>query len=167
MLLKNLIKNCPKNLKEIKIFNLSSDSRTLKKKELFFALSGSKYDGKKFIKLALKKGACAVITDKTFHEKNSKIIRVKNIDKTLEHCCKKIYNLKPKNILAVTGTNGKSSVADFFHQILSLNKIPAATIGTLGIKINNKFEKTSLTSLDIISLHKNLNKLKKKILIMF
>ena len=162
MLLKNLIKNCPKNLKEIKIFNLSSDSRTLKKKELFFALSGSKYDGKKFIKLALKKGACAVITDKTFHEKNSKIIRVKNIDKTLEHCCKKIYNLKPKNILAVTGTNGKSSVADFFHQILSLNKIPAATIGTLGIKINNKFEKTSLTSLDIISLHKNLNKLKKK-----
>ena len=46
----------------------------------------------------------------------------------------KILYKKPKNIIAVTGTNGKSSVADFFHQILTLNNLPVATIGTLGVK---------------------------------
>ena len=35
----------------------------------------------------------------------------------------KIYNRKPKNLIAVTGTNGKSSIADFYYQILKLNKI--------------------------------------------
>ena len=55
---------------------------------------------------------------------------------------------KPKNIIAVTGTNGKSSVADFFHQIFSLNKIPVATIGTLGIKTNS-LKKNNLNIDDI------------------
>ena len=50
----------------------------------------------------------------------------------------KFYRLKPKNIIAVTGTNGKTSVADFFYQILTINKIPASYIGTLGIKYNKK-----------------------------
>ena len=66
----------------------------------------------------------------------SKIIKVENVKETLVRCCKKYYSKKPRKIIAVTGTNGKSSVADFFHQILSLNKIPVATIGTLGIKKN-------------------------------
>ena len=75
--------------------------------------------------------------------------------------CSKFYTSKPKNIIAVTGTNGKSSVADFFHQILTLNGLSVATIGTLGIKTKN-FKKKSLTSPDVISLHKELNDLKRK-----
>ena len=74
----------------------------------------------------------------------------------------KFYKLKPKNIVAVTGTNGKTSIADIFYQFFTLNKIPAASIGTLGIKYNNKTIKTNLTSPDTISLHKHLNYLKKK-----
>ena len=46
----------------------------------------------------------------------------------------KIFKSKPRNIIAVTGTNGKTSVSDLFYQILTLNKIPVASIGTLGIK---------------------------------
>ena len=46
--------------------------------------------------------------------------------------------------------------------MLKLNNIPVASIGTLGIKYNNKTLKTNLTSPDTISLHKNLNFLKKK-----
>ena len=74
----------------------------------------------------------------------------------------KFYSLKPKNIFAVTGTNGKTSVADIFYQILKINNIPVATIGTLGIKYNNKIIKTNLTSPDTIALHKYLYYLKKK-----
>ena len=49
--------------------------------------------------------------------------------------------------MAVTGTNGKSSVADFFYQILNFNKIPVASIGTLGINSKN-FKKDFSTDLE-------------------
>ena len=62
----------------------------------------------------------------------------------------------------MTGTNGKSSVANFFYQILDLNKISVASIGTLGILSKNYKEKTNLTSIDPLSLHKNLEILAKK-----
>ena len=61
MLLKNLIKNCPKNPRWINAKGLSSDTRTIKKGHLFFAIKGSKYNGNKFIEEAFKKGACAVV----------------------------------------------------------------------------------------------------------
>ncbi len=158
MLLKNLIKNCPINLGIIKVKGLSSDTRTLKKGDLFFAIKGIKYDGNKYIEEAFKKGACAVICSR--NKKNSRIIVKKNILKSLTFACKTYYKKKPRNIIAVTGTNGKSSVADFFHQLLTLNKIPVASIGTLGVKIK-KFKTLNLTSPDIITLHKTLEKIKK------
>ena len=73
----------------------------------------------------------------------------------------KIFKSKPRNIIAVTGTNGKTSVSDLFYQILTLNKIPVASIGTLGIKYRGKTIKSNLTSPDTILLHQTLMKLKK------
>ena len=70
------------------------------------------------------------------------------------------YNSKPKNIIAVTGTNGKTSVADLFYQILNLSNIPVASIGTLGIKYKNRVFKSNLTSPDPIFYIKLLKKLK-------
>ncbi len=160
MLLKKLIKSCPKKLLNKKVFGLSSDTRTIKKGDLFFALKGTQYNGEKYIEAALKKGACAAISSKEVAH-NNKIIKVQNVKECLGRVCAKFYPKKPKNIIAVTGTNGKSSVADFFHQILSINKLSVATIGTLGVKIKN-FKKSNLTSPDIISLHKELQNLKKK-----
>ena len=64
--------------------------------------------------------------------------------------------------MAVTGTNGKSSVADFYFQILKLNKKKVASIGTLGVKTNNSLNKLSNTTMDAINLSKILRKLKKK-----
>ena len=61
----------------------------------------------------------------------------------------------------MTGTNGKTSVADLFYQILTLNKVPVASIGTLGIKYKGKIFKSNLTSPDVISIHRNLEKIKK------
>jgi len=163
MLLKNLINYSSKKTEEVKINGLALDSRKVKKGDLFFAIKGNKINGEKYIKDALSRGAKAIICSNKFQIKksNNLIIRVKDPKKTLINTCVKFYKKKPKNIIAVTGTNGKSSVANFFHQILLLNKIPVASIGTLGIKINEKTKKTKLTSLDIISLHKNLEKIKK------
>ena len=160
MLLKKLIKNCPYKLSNIYVKGLSSDTRKIKKGDLFFALKGSKTNGEKFIRQALKKGACAIVSSKEIKEK-SKIIKVNNVREYLGKICSKFYAKKPKNIIAVTGTNGKSSVADFFHQILTLNGMSVATIGTLGVK-TKKIKKIDLTSPDSISLHKELHELKEK-----
>jgi len=163
MLLKKIIKNLSVNTQEINIEGLSLDSRQIKKNYLFFATKGKKYNGKDYIFSAIKKGAGAVVCDVNCKIKNTKvpIIKVRNIKKIIIEACKIFYYLKPKNIIAVTGTNGKSSVAEFYHQILSGQKIPVASIGTLGLKIKNKVVKTNLTTLDIISLHRELAKIKK------
>ena len=163
MLLQKLISNCPKNIKKIDINGLSLDSRKIKKGNLFFALKGSKLNGEKFINQAIKRGAAAIVctTRKKVKNYSVPVIKVKNIKESLGYACSKFYKNKPRNIIAVTGTNGKSSVADFFYQILLLNKIPVSTIGTLGIKKNKTNKKIGLTSPDIITLHKELSELKK------
>ena len=164
MLLKNLIKNISKDKKNTVISGLSTNSKKVKKDYIFFAIKGNKFNGENFIKDAIKKGASVIVCSKSckFTDKKIPIIKTNNLRYFLSELASKYYKLKPKNIIAVTGTNGKTSVADIFYQLLTLNNIPAATIGTLGIKYNGKIIKTNLTSPDTITLHKNLYILKKK-----
>ena len=164
MLLKNLIKNIQPKVKNININNLSLDSRKVRKGDLFFALKGCKLNGNSFISHAISNGAKAIVCSKNTKVKIKKkipLIKVRNVRKSLAYACSKFYRKKPNNIIAVTGTNGKSSVADFYYQILEKNMIPVASIGTLGIKRLGKIKKTNLTSLDIISLHEELANLKR------
>ena len=163
MLLKKIIKNLPIKILNINIEGLSLDSRKIKRNYLFFAVRGAEFNGEKYISNAINKGAKAVVCSLKCKIKNNKvpIIKVKNVSEILTYACKTFYHKKPSNIIAVTGTNGKSSIAEFYHQILTLQKIPAATIGTLGIKTKNKIKKTNLTTLDIISLHQELSRIKK------
>ena len=164
MLLKNLIKNISKNKKNIFISGLSSNSKEIKKNYIFFAIKGNKINGEKFILQAIQKGAAVIVCSRSCNIKNNKVLIIKTnkIRNFLSEVASKFYPLKPKNIFAITGTNGKTSVADIFYQILEINKIPVATIGTLGIKCKGKIIKTNLTSPDKISLHKYLHYLKKK-----
>ena len=74
----------------------------------------------------------------------------------------KILNNKPKKLIAVTGTNGKSSIADFYFQILNLNSKKVASIGTIGIKYKNKRKTLTNTTLDQIQLSSILKSLLKK-----
>ena len=164
MLLKNLINNLSKEKKKIKITGLATNSKNVAKGNIFFALKGNKFNGEQFVKEAIKKGASVIVSSRNFKsekKRNIIFIKSKNVRSLVSSISARYYKLKPKNIIAVTGTNGKTSVADFFFQILSLNNIPVASIGTLGIKYNNRHIKTGLTSPDTISIHKYLQMLKK------
>ena len=163
MLLKNLIKNSPQSLRKLKIKGLALNSKDVKKGFIFFAVKGNQSNGENYINDAIKNGAIIIICSKSckFQSTKVNVIKTKKVRKYLSEITSKFYKLKPKNIIAVTGTNGKTSVADFFYQILDINNIPVASIGTLGIRYRKKFIKTNLTSPDVITLHKNLEKLKK------
>jgi len=140
--------------------NFSINSKKVNKNDIFFAIEGSKQSGSLYSSEALSKGAYKVITSKNIRNKNYLI--VKNVKKFLVKACSVKYKEKPKNIIAVTGTNGKSSVANFYFQILKNLKINSAAIGTLGIFYKNKVKRTNLTTPDIITIHKELNFFKKK-----
>ena len=164
MILGNLLKSSSRRYKKIPVAGISFDSRKVKKNYIFFAIDGTKNLGTDFIDEAITKGAAAIVSSKKIKNYNNKIpfLFVKDTRDSLTEACYNYYKQKPKNIIAVTGTNGKSSVADFFYQILKLNKKPAASIGTLGILSNIYKKKTKLTSMDPLFLHSHLEYLKQK-----
>ena len=84
------------------------------------------------------------------------------VRKLLAEVSYKLLFKKPKKLLAVTGTNGKSSVSDFYFQILDLNKKKVASIGTLGVRYKNRKQLIKNTTLDPIKLSLILKKLKKR-----
>jgi len=163
MLLKNYIPNVNKKYREVFFSGISFDSSRVKKNNIFFAIKGNKVDGNDYIDDALKKGAKVIISEKKFLKKNNIIfLQSANIRKLLANVSYKIFNKKPKKLVAVTGTNGKSSIADFYYQILNLNLKKVASIGTIGIRFKGKKKSIDNTTLDPIQLSTILDKLKKE-----
>ena len=164
MLLGNYFKNIKNNYKNFFFSDISFESNQIKKNYIFFAIKGNRIDGNNFISSAIKNGAKIIITEKKINGLKNGIlfIQSKNIRKLLAKISFQIYNNIPKNIIAVTGTNGKSSIADFYYQILDLNNKKVASIGTLGVKSKNFKINLSNTTIDPIKLSKILSNLKKK-----
>ena len=163
MLLKDYIPNIDKKYKSVFFSGISFESSKVKKDNIFFAIKGHNFDGNNYIKEATKRGAKVIISEKKiFIKKNNLLIlNVKNVRKLLSEVSYKILSKRPKKLVAVTGTNGKSSVADFYYQILSLNSKNVASIGTVGLRYKNKKRSLSNTTLDPIQLSRILKDLKK------
>ena len=163
MLLKNLIDNLNPKIGNKRIRGISTDSRKIQKGDLFISIKGNKFDGNKFIDQAISKGAKVIVYSGLIKKKYNNIILIKTKDtrRKLAEISSKYFKKKPKNIIAVTGTNGKTSVSDFFHQIFTLNNKRVGLLGTLGFKKNNSLKKRKLTTLDSFNLHKDLEEMKK------
>ena len=138
MLIGQYFKNLDLKFKNHYFSGLSFNSQSCKKDNIFFAIKGANLNGNKFIHDALKKGAKTIVSDQKFKgfKKGVLYLRHRNVRKLLAETAHKIFNKKPKNLIAITGTNGKSSIANFYFQILKLNKKKVASVGTLGIQTN-------------------------------
>ena len=143
--------------------NCSVDTRTLRKGEIFFDLGSKRNkDGDYFFK-ALKKKPLFIITQNQKRNLLGKnFIIVKNIYSFYVKSISQKFKKKPKYKVAVTGTNGKTSVAFFYYRILNLLGIKVGSIGTLGVFENSKKSKGNLTTPDFFSNHKSLNHFYKK-----
>ena len=163
MLLGKVFKNISHKYKLINFNNIRFNSKDCKPNDIFFAINGNHSNGNEYINDAISRGAKVIISNlkiEGFNRKKILFLRSKDPRRLLSEAASKFYNKKPKNIIAVTGTNGKTSITNFYYQILSLNNINAASIGTLGV-ISKKINlQTNNTTIDPINLHKILQKLK-------
>ena len=164
MLLGDVLKNIDQRYKSIKFKNIRFNSKDCKLNDIFFAINGNHFNGNNFITEAINNGAKIIVSNlkyKGFNKQKVLFLRNKDPRKLLSEAASNFYYNKPKNIIAVTGTNGKTSIANLYYQILTLNKKKVAAIGTLGI-VSKKFtQKTDNTSIDSVNIHKILKKLYK------
>ncbi len=155
------------SLDNVEFDDIALDSRLVKKGSVFFALEGRNQDGSKFINDAINNGAVAIVIPKHSSTQAPKHLSIICEDPflLLVEFLKNFYAPLPANVYAVTGTNGKTSVAEFTRQILQFLGKKSASIGTLGVICEVRgFENNtalSLTTPDIVSLYKNLYNLKK------
>jgi len=143
---------------------LAADSREVKPGFLFAALSGSKTDGARFIADAVSRGAVAVLgapdAGETARHLGVRFIADQNPRLRLAKLAAEFYGAQPACVAAVTGTNGKTSVASFLRQIWAFQGRPAASLGTIGIDSPSGHVSLGHTTPDPVRLHAELARLK-------
>ncbi|WP_262690995.1 UDP-N-acetylmuramoyl-L-alanyl-D-glutamate--2,6-diaminopimelate ligase [Kordiimonas aestuarii] len=146
---------------DVVISGMTVDSRAVKKGDLFVALPGSKLDGRLFIADAVKAGASAVLTTEGYRRAGDGVPFIEDINPRRRYAqlAARFCGAQPETQVAVTGTNGKTSVADFTRQLWQATGVPAASVGTLGVKSDRYEEPGGLTTPDPMMLHKALNML--------
>jgi MurE/MurF fusion protein len=150
-------------LNEIEIRGLTADSRKVEPGWLFAALPGTRADGRAFIADALTRGAAALLVpaegDLPHLSRPVPMIRDANPRRRLALLAARFYGKQPRVVAAVTGTNGKTSTADFTRQIWMQLGRRAASLGTLGIVTPEQEIAGALTTPDPIELHRQLAEL--------
>ncbi len=122
-------------LGEIQVRGLSADSRKIEAGFVFAALPGSVVDGRDYIAKAIEQGAIGILVPDDFDVSSFPISFIKVADPrlALAKMAAAFYPAQPKTIVAVTGTNGKTSIASFVRQIWHKLAINGASLGTVGI----------------------------------
>ncbi|HEV2263309.1 MAG TPA: UDP-N-acetylmuramoyl-L-alanyl-D-glutamate--2,6-diaminopimelate ligase [Stellaceae bacterium] len=143
------------------ICGLTSDSRDVKPGFLFAALGGTHEHGRRHLGDALARGAAAILTDEAPLEQPVAVpvIADRNPRRRLARMAARFYAPQPSTIAAVTGTNGKTSVAVFTRQIWAAQGLKAASIGTIGLVAPNMTRPGALTTPDPVKLHEILHDL--------
>lgn len=124
------------------ITGIAVDSRDVQDGYLFAALPGTQVHGADFIQYALRQGAGAVLTDAAGADRAAELLQgftgaliiVPDAREALAHAAAAFFGAQPGKIVAVTGTNGKTSVASFTRQIWTVMGEKAANLGTTGIE---------------------------------
>jgi UDP-N-acetylmuramyl-tripeptide synthetase len=142
---------------------LTCDSRTVEPGYLFAALPGATADGRRFIRDAVAAGAVAVLvpadTDPASLPDGVPVVTDRNARRRFARMAGAFYPERPETLCAVTGTNGKTSVASFLRQIWKTDGRCAASLGTLGVETDSGLAGGGLTTPDPVALHATLSRL--------
>jgi len=124
--------------RDVDICGISYDSRTVRKGDLFVAIKGEKSDGARFIPQAIEKGAVAVASETRVEpEPDAAIIIVPDARRFLALISRVFYEdpAEQLKLVAITGTNGKTTTSYLIESIYSHARIRSCLVGTIGMKI--------------------------------
>lgn len=142
------------------VSGVAFDSRKVAAGEVFVALNGAKADGARFIADAVARGASAIVSAQPRPADLDPTIAFAQVGDprlALSLAAAVVHPRQPGTIVAVTGTSGKSSVADFTRQIFQALGHEAASLGTIGVVTAKGADYGSLTTPDPLSLHASLD----------
>ena len=124
---------------QIEITGLALDNRQINPGDLFAALPGSAVHGARFAQSAIEAGAVVILTDEAGLAEisgidPSKIVIARDVRASFARAAALFYGGQPKTMVAVTGTNGKTSISSFCRQIWTELEKQAVNIGTTGVE---------------------------------
>ncbi len=148
------------------ITGLAVDSREVEQGYLFAALPGTRVHGGEFIQYALRMGAAATLTDTQgariaqaeLDASDAALILAEDPRQTLSYCAALWFGAQPETMVAVTGTNGKTSVASFTRQIWMALGFDAVNLGTTGVEGAYELPLAHTTP-EPITLHRSLSEI--------
>ncbi len=144
------VKNIDSSLLNKNIVLLCQDDSKIQESVVFFAKKGTSFNGADFVLANSNINFVSIIESR--NEKTKELLNTKNVvvvsdlEDIIKKSIKLFYSKRPKYKIAVTGTNGKSSVVCFIRQILSLLNTKSASVGTLGYYANNELIEETLTT---------------------
>jgi len=149
----------PPGAGDIDITRVTADSRQAVPGALFVALAGTKADGAKFIADAVTKGAAAVLAGEGASVPGDlavPVLRAHEPRRALALVAARFFAAQPETAVSVTGTSGKTSVAEFTRQLFAAAGHRAASLGTIGVVKPEGAVYGSLTTPDPVTLHETL-----------
>ncbi len=149
----------PAGAEAIDIARITADSRQASAGALFVALAGTRADGSRFIADAVAKGAVAVLAGNGAAVPEGlavPVLRASEPRRALARMAARFYGAQPETAVAVTGTSGKTSVAEFTRQLFAAAGRRAASLGTIGVVKPDGAVYGSLTTPDPVTLHETL-----------
>ena len=168
---------------DLQINGMTLDSRAIKAGMLFVALKGTQTHGLQYALKAQQQGAVAIIWESDLSLDDNELLKlsflneltipaieIKALSTQLGEIATRYYQIrddkgliKPNyglNIIGVTGTDGKTTVTHFIAQAMNaLVADKTAVIGTLGIGLTHKLQRTTHTTPDVLTVHKTLHQL--------
>ena len=154
----------PPEFGAVEITGITADSREARPGWVFAALPGAKTDGSRFIADAIGKGASAILAG-TGADLGAPlpgavpVLLSPEPRRTLALMAARLFPAQPQTTVAVTGTSGKTSVAEFTRQIFAQLGHRAASLGTIGLMKDSGSVYGGLTTPDPVALHRTLAEL--------
>jgi UDP-N-acetylmuramoyl-L-alanyl-D-glutamate--2,6-diaminopimelate ligase len=147
---------------DIVVDGVTADSRSVRPGYVFAGLAGSRADGARFVADAIAKGAAAVLVAQGTSvavPATVAVLRSREPRRALALMAARFHSRQPPAIVAVTGTSGKTSIAEFSRQIFAALGRRAASLGTIGVVKPDGAIYGSLTTPDPVTLHSTLDAL--------
>jgi UDP-N-acetylmuramoyl-L-alanyl-D-glutamate--2,6-diaminopimelate ligase len=137
------------------------DHREVARGNVFGAFKGAVFDGEEFIGQAVDRGAVAVVARAEAKVERVPLLADEQPRRLFAELAAKFYQPYPETVVAVTGTNGKTSTVEMTRQIWRMSGHRSASIGTLGVTTSDEQVKTGLTTPDIVTFLSNMAGLKR------